>query len=461
MQVFTSVLVLGIFFGAFVITDIRSYKQRKVDDMISLAKVIGTNSISTLQFQDNETAKNILSELHNVAPEILHAGIVDKRGRLFASYTKKGADSFHIPPALNGKEFVFIGRGLFVSGDIMNDNEKIGKVILDVELSELEQIKQSRYKIAIILLFVALGFSFLIALAIQTYISKRLLYLVNTMKEVSKTGEYNKSIADDGKDEISILITVFNNLMQQVKENQQRKDEFISIASHELKTPLTSIKGYLELLLEREDKQPNKQFAQKAWENANKLEKLIKDLLDVSKIQSGQLELSMKEFSIDDLLDETISAIQMISGTHEIIRKDNFNNEVISADRQRIEQVLTNLLSNAIKYSPGQKMVIVYSKKTETELIIKVKDFGMGIPKEEQLNIFERFYRSKNMSITISGFGLGLYICRDIIKRHNGKIWVEAEEKGSAFYFSLPLKNKPVTTNSAQYLPDNETGKTV
>lgn len=448
MQVFTSVLVLGIFFGAFVITDIRSYKQRKVDDMISLAKVIGTNSVSTLQFQDNETAKNILSELHNVAPEILHAGIVDKRGRLFASYTKKGADSFHIPPALEGKEFVFIGRGLFVSGDIINDNEKIGKVILEVELSELEQIKQSRYKIAIILLFVALAFSFLIALAIQTYISKRLLYLVNTMKEVSKTGEYNKSIADDGKDEISTLITVFNNLMQQVKENQQRKDEFISIASHELKTPLTSIKGYLELLLEREDKQPNKQFAQKAWENANKLEKLIKDLLDVSKIQSGQLELSMKDFNIDDLLDETISAIQMISGTHEIIRKDNFSNETISADRQRIEQVLTNLLSNAIKYSPGGKMVIVYSKKTDTELIIKVKDFGMGVPKEEQLNIFERFYRSKNMSITISGFGLGLYICRDIIKRHNGKIWVEAEERGSAFYFSLPLKNKPVTTNS-------------
>jgi signal transduction histidine kinase len=167
---------------------------------------------------------------------------------------------------------------------------------------------------------------------------------------------------------------------------------------------------------------------------------LIRDLLDVSKIQSGHLELNMKEFNMDHLLDETISAIQMVSGTHEIIWENSFNNESISADRQRIEQVLTNLLSNAIKYSPGERKVIVYSKRTESELIIKVRDFGIGVPEEERSNIFERFYRTKDLSMTITGFGLGLYICRDIVTRHNGKIWMEPEEKGSAFYFSLPLK---------------------
>jgi signal transduction histidine kinase len=445
MQVFTSVLVLSIFFAVFVVTDIRSYKQRKVDSMTGLAQVIGANSVSALDFDDNKAAKDILSELHNVAPEIVHAGIIDKNGKIFASYSKPGADSFHIPSSLGEKKFLFASHGLIVGNDIVSDNKMAGKVILEVELSELEKIKQSKYKVAAILLLVAIGFSFVIAIVTHPYISKRLLNLVNTMKEVGKTENYNKSITDDGKDEISTLIHVFNTLMQQVNENQQRKDEFISIASHELKTPLTSIKGYLELLNEIEDKQPNKQFVQKAWENVNKLEKLIRELLDVSKIQSGQLELTMKDINIDTLVDETIASIQMVSGTHVISREGSFSNEIVTADRQRIEQVLTNLLSNAIKYSPGEKKVIVYCNKTGTELIIKIRDFGMGVPEEEQSDIFKRFYRSKNMSITISGFGLGLYICRDIIKRHNGRIWLEAEEKGSSFNFSLPLKHVPAT----------------
>ena len=447
MQVFTSVMVLSIVFAVFVITDLRSYKQRKVDSMISLAQVIATNNISTLQFQDDDAAKQILAELHNVAPEIIHAGITDTKGNLFASYTKPGADSFHVPPVLDGKRFVFAGEELFVSSPIVNNNDTIGQVFLQVELSELQQIKQYKYELAAILLLVALVFSFLIAVVIQSYISKRLLYLVNSMKRVSKTGDYDKPIADNGKDEISTLIKVFNKLMDHVKQSQQRKDEFIGIASHELKTPLTSIKGYMDLLNIMEDQQPKKQFVQKALENVNKLEDLIKDLLDVSKIQTGQLELNLKEFNINCLLNETIAAVQMVSANHEITRTDHLHDIIILADRQRIEQVLVNLLSNAIKYSPGEKKVIVDSKISDKKLIVKVRDFGIGIPKEEQSNIFERFYRTKSISIHISGFGLGLYICRDIIKRHSGEIWVEARDKGSAFYFSLPLKPYNNTTN--------------
>jgi signal transduction histidine kinase len=441
MQVFTSVLVLSIFVGVYVFTDINSYKQRKVDSMIGLARVIATNSISTLRFQDNQAAKDILSEVHNVVPDIVHAVILDKSGKLFAGYEKEGASKLVIPPGLTGKEFLFTDQQLFVDNDITADHDYFGKIILEVELSELNQIKEYKFKIAALLLLVALVCSFLIAIIVQTYISRRLLYLVGFMKEVSKTGNYNQNISDGGKDEIGILMQAFNNLMQQVRENQQRKDEFIGIASHELKTPLTSIKGYIELLNGIEDKQPNRQFVQRAFESVNKLEKLIKDLLDVSKIQSGQLELNKKEFDMDVLVDEAIAAFQMISKTHQIIRENNFHHEMILADRQRIEQVLINLLSNAIKYSPGETKVIVYSKKTDSELIIKIRDFGIGVSKEEQTNIFERFYRSKDMSIHISGFGLGLYICMDIVKRHDGNMWVETEKEGSSFYFSLPLNN--------------------
>jgi len=440
MQVFTSLLVLSIVFGVFIFTDINSYKQRKVESMMSLAQVIGTNSISTLQFDDPDAATQMLHDLHNVSPEIVHATIFNNKGEIFAHYSKPGLDSFRIKDILKQRKFLFSGHELFVSSAITNNNEVIGKVYLDVELSELQQTKEYKLELAAILLIIALLFSFLVALGVQTYISKRLLKLVSTMKKVSKTGDYAEPLADEGKDEIATLIQVFNKLMQQIKENLQKKDEFIGIASHELKTPLTTIKGYIEMLNMMEQEPTKKQFVEKAMMNVNKLERLIRDLLDVSKIQSGQLQLEMKEFNMHDLLRETVNAVQMVSAPR-IILEDKLQNEIVYGDRQRIEQVLLNLLSNAIKYSPGENKVIIDSEKTDKELLIKIRDFGIGITKEEQTNIFERFYRSKNTSVHISGFGLGLYICRDIITRHYGKIWVETADRGSIFIFSLPLKH--------------------
>jgi signal transduction histidine kinase len=441
MQVFTSVVVFGIVFGVFIITDVNSYKQRKVDSMISLAQVLGTNSISSIEFQDAEAARAMLEELQTVSQEIVHAEITNKEGQIFASYSKAGAETFSIPAILNGKGYTFTDEQLFVSSPIVSNNEVIGKVYLQVQLTELEQIKQYKYELAFILLLVALVFSFLIAILVQGYLSTRLLKLVTAVRKIRKTGEITTAVEDKGKDEIATLIQAFNKMMEEIQENQKKKDEFIGIASHELKTPLTSIKGYVEMLnmLERED--PKKQFIQKTLGNINKLERLVKDLLDVSKIQSGQLQLEMKEFDIDELLNETINASQMVSETHHIERKGAAVNAVIYADRQRIEQVLLNLLSNAIKYSPGEDTVVVETEKTENEIIIKIRDYGIGVAPEEQTTIFERFYRSNTIAVHISGFGLGLYICRDIIQRHRGKIWVESAGKGSVFKFSLPLKH--------------------
>ena len=455
MQVFTSLLVLGIFSAVYIITDIRFYKQRKAESMISLAHVTGINSLSTIQFQDNEAADNILAELEKNDPEILYAAILDSSGHLFASYTKPHLDSTLIPDLKSTGETIYTDKTLTVRYTVTERNIKMARVILETGLTELNQLTKSKFQIVGIVLPIALGFSFLVAIIVQTYISRRLLHVVNTMKVVSHTGDYDQSIDDTGKDEISTLTTVFNNLMLQVKENQQRKDEFIGIASHELKTPLTTIKGYIELLHSMEDRSPHKQFVQKALENTNKLERLIKDLLDVSNIQSGQLKLGKEPFDIDQLLNDTIGAYQMISKTHTVTREDNFNHQVVTADRQRIEQVLLNLLSNAIKYSPGELRVIVYSIKKQDEIIIRIRDFGVGVAEGEQENIFDRFYRTKDVSKHIVGFGLGLYICRDIIQRHQGKIWVEREEKGSSFYFSLPLNNHTTQPVNSQNMPSH------
>jgi len=439
MQVFTSVIVLAIFFMAYIFTDIRDYKERKVKSVTSLAHVIGINSVSTILFEDNEAAKDILAGLKNVAPEIVRADILDKHNNFFAGYLRPGAANPDTLLIKYLKEPVFKDTLLFVGDNIMNNDELIGRVSLVVELSELSALKKSKSEMAAILLIAALCISFLIALAVQPYISKRLLYLVNAIKRVGQTGNYDIPIIDNGKDEISVLVRTFNNLMKEVNESQQRKDEFIGIASHELKTPLTSIKGYLDLLNVMEDKEPNKQCVQKALESTHKLEKLIKDLLDVSKIQSGQLQLNISRFNMVELLDETIAAIQMVARTHSITREDDHEDQMISADKEKIEQVLINLLSNAVKYSAPESKVIVSSKNNGTELVIKIRDYGIGVPEDELNQIFGRFYRTKNSSVHISGLGLGLYICRDIILRHKGRIWAEKETKGSSFYFALPV----------------------
>ncbi|MES2850646.1 MAG: ATP-binding protein [Bacteroidota bacterium] len=432
--------MLAIFFTGFIITDIKDYKERKIKSVQGIAKVIAANNISTLQFQDVEEATKVLSELKNIAPDIIAAVIVDKKGQLFARYVKNEHDTI-ANYKLHTGSFEFVDDHLYVTNVITTDsNETLGKVYINCELTELAEMTKTKLSIAGISLIFSLVAGFLIAYIIQTYVSKRLLFLVSKMEETSKTNNYNVVIKDDGKDEIGRLFKVYNDLMQQVNESQQKKDEFIGIASHELKTPLTSIKGYIELLSDMEEREPQKQFVQRTAENIRKLEMLIKDLLDVSKINSGQLTLNLSEFNIKDLVEDTILSMQTAQAKHEIIKQLDFKDVIIKGDSQRIEQVLVNLLSNAVKYSPDGNKIFVSGKTNNSDIVIKVKDFGKGIPESEHTKIFDRFYRSKNASTHISGFGLGLYICNDIIKRHNGKIWVESNGQGSSFYFSLPMK---------------------
>ena len=442
MQVFTSVIVLGLCFAAFVVSHIKDYKVRKVDSMTSLARVIGNNSIPTFQFKDNDYAKQILGDLQQVSPEVLNACILDRQQNVFANYTRPGADSFHFTlPGSGTKTFEFTDDNLFIYSSIINNTDTLGTVCLRTNLNELADIKATQYSIALILLIVGVGLSFVIAFIVQRYISRRILNLANVMKDVNETGDYKKRVYDSDKDEINTLAQVFNEMMEQISISQQKKDEFIGIASHELKTPLTSIKAYLQVLESIETDETHKKYVNKSLDSVNKLQQLIYDLLDVSKIQSNQLYLNLTEFEIDNFIDETIAEFQFVAGDHKILRNGSEFKYIIQADRQRLEQVLTNLLSNAAKYSPASKEIIVYTEKRGQDLLIRVRDFGFGIEKGELNKVFERFYRTKTNSILISGFGLGLYICKDIIRRHHGNIWAENDDNGTSFYFSLPLNN--------------------
>lgn len=234
--------------------------------------------------------------------------------------------------------------------------------------------------------------------------------------------------------------------IQNMKLQEQHKDFFISMASHELKTPITSMKGYVQILQSMyltSDDDFLKMALGRIHKQIEKLISIIGDLLDVSKIRSGSLTFYKQDFEINNLIKEIIEELAVIYPSNRIIFKPNPNSKV-HADRERVGQVLINLITNAIKYSPKKGDIFITAKANQKSVMISVKDEGIGIDKNFQRKIFERFYRVEGKSEkTFPGFGIGLYIASEIIRRHKGSIGVESEPgKGSRFYFSLPLAKK-------------------
>jgi two-component system CheB/CheR fusion protein len=237
-------------------------------------------------------------------------------------------------------------------------------------------------------------------------------------------------------------ITVQKLIDEATLELLNKKDEFISIASHELKTPVTSLKAMLQIIeraiIKLEEMKPLHTFVQKANRQVDKLTELIKDLLDVTQIQAGKLQLKKTDFNLGELLSECREELQTGSTKQQIIFEGNSNIK-IKADRNRLEQVVINLISNAIKYSPNGDKVIIKAEKTTGGVKIAITDFGIGIPGEKISLLFDRFYRVDDVSQRYAGLGLGLFISAEIIKQHNGHIYVESEVgKGSTFWFVIP-----------------------
>jgi two-component system phosphate regulon sensor histidine kinase PhoR len=226
------------------------------------------------------------------------------------------------------------------------------------------------------------------------------------------------------------------------KQEMDRKDEFIGIASHELKTPLTSLKGYLQLIAnyKKEELPPViKQYIGKAGISINKLQSLINDLLDVSKIKAGRLEYAVTELNITDLVNQCMENAEHVYPAY-IFEYEPQQPYMVKGNAERLEQVLMNFINNAVKYSQNNKLVTIATQKYGGNVRVSVHDNGIGLSKDQQSRIFERFYRVEDKKNMTSGLGMGLYISNEIISNHNGTIGVDSEPgKGSTFYFELPL----------------------
>ncbi len=224
-----------------------------------------------------------------------------------------------------------------------------------------------------------------------------------------------------------------------------QKDELMGIASHELKTPVTAIKAYTQFLFNQFTKIGDHKSAEmlsKMDGQLNKLGNLITNLLDITKINEGELTFNNKQISLHGIIYETVEQVQRTTNKRINLRL-NASYDHVLADPIRIEQVIINFLTNAIKYAPLSDVITIETLGSNAEIICKVIDYGNGIKKEKQSEVFKRFYRIiEDDHDRVNGLGLGLYICAHIIARQNGKIWVESDfGKGSSFCFSLPLKN--------------------
>ncbi len=221
----------------------------------------------------------------------------------------------------------------------------------------------------------------------------------------------------------------------------QQKDEFINVASHELKTPVTSLKAAIQVMERMKDK-PNPVMFDKMLNQAsrslNKLNRLIIDLLDSNRISEGQLQLRKVRFNVGELAAECGNHIRT-SGKFDLV-VEGATDTMVHADEQQIEQVLINYLNNAVKYAPDSKVIRIVCENLEDTLKVSVVDQGPGIPAKLIPHVFDRYYRADYSGHRFSGLGLGLYICAEIIKKHDGQIGVESElGEGSSFWFTLPM----------------------
>ncbi len=283
-------------------------------------------------------------------------------------------------------------------------------------------------------------------------------YIMEQLYEGNKVEHYEtKRITKDGRI-IDVSVTVspikdtHGNIIGVSKiarditermEMERRREEFVSTASHELKTPLTSQKVFGELLeqrIEQKGYEELKPFITKINKQTDKLARLIEDLLDLSRVNLGKLKMDRRRFDYSELVREIVANTRLTT-KHTINLSIQMSNTTIIGDKERLGQVLLNLLSNAVKYSPNAKKINVLVKSENGTILTSVIDYGIGIAKEHQKKLFERFFRViDDNEKTFPGMGIGLFLSNEIVTRHGGRMWVEsAKGKGSTFYFTLPI----------------------
>ncbi len=466
--------------AAFIGYDTVTFRETMVRNLSTQAQIIGSNSASALLFNDPQSAETTLSAL-KAAPNIVSAVIYTPDGRPLASYSRDQNELIPAPPSIASGQ---IEMHLLKSGEIVLvrsivfQGKPTGTVYIRSNLEELNGRLERYAGIAAIVLLASMLAAFLVSSIFRRAVAEPIVRLAEIAKIVCRDRNYSLRATPTrgGSGELAILIDAFNEMLAQTQQSEgalrqshnqleQRvkertaeletakeeveraskfKDQFLSTMSHELRTPLNAVLGFSDLLADPRYGTLNERqqrYVNHIYTGGKHLLKLISDILDLSKIEAGRMDLSREDVTVAPAFAEVLSALQPLADKKsQTLLQQVDSNPHVRADSMRFKQVLMNLVGNAIKFTPEGGRIELAARQIDDKVRVEVRDNGPGIPPEQQQHIFEAFIRLSQTGTATEGTGLGLAITSRLVELHGSKLGIESEPgRGSCFYFSLPL----------------------